>query len=209
MTSFRLPACATWERGGGLARLFGCGRREAATDCVARIWEEHDSVLSITSTPVRTNPSSFTTAALGPAHARGENSKPGRTIRPKVKGGLTTGACWAPRRFTGTRELLHGTLDPSLGAYVGLEGGARTWRLNTGPLMGSWKWMGATRPELAEPHGQFTGIDDLIACAASTVGPCGRHQGRQHAKTILVLAWRYRTVCRSLRIDLSGPHQAV
>jgi hypothetical protein len=37
MTSFRLPACVTWERGGGLARLFGRGRREAATDCVARI----------------------------------------------------------------------------------------------------------------------------------------------------------------------------
>jgi hypothetical protein len=34
----------TW--GGGLARLFGRGRREAATDRVARIWEEHDSVLS-------------------------------------------------------------------------------------------------------------------------------------------------------------------
>jgi hypothetical protein len=68
------------------------------------------------------NPSSSTTAALGPARARGENSKPGPKIRPKVNGGLTTGACWAPRRFTGTRELLHSTLDPLLGAYVGLEG---------------------------------------------------------------------------------------
>ncbi len=80
-------------------------------------------MLSITSTPGRTNPSTFTTAALGPARARGENSKPGRTIRPKVDGGLTTGACWAPWRCTGTRELLHGKLDPTLGAYVGLEGG--------------------------------------------------------------------------------------
>jgi hypothetical protein len=86
-----------------------------------------DSVLSIPSTPGRANPSPSMTAALGPARARGENSKPGRTIRPKVNGGLTTGACWAPRRFTGIRELLHGTLDPSLGAYVGLGGGARTW----------------------------------------------------------------------------------
>jgi hypothetical protein len=81
----------TW--GGGLACLLGHGRREAATDRVARIWEEHDSVLSIPSTPGRMNPSSFTTAALGPARAHGENSKPGRTIRPKVNGGLTTGAC--------------------------------------------------------------------------------------------------------------------
>jgi hypothetical protein len=30
------------------------------------------------------------------------------------------------------REILHGTLDPSLGAYVGLDEGARKWRLNTG-----------------------------------------------------------------------------
>jgi hypothetical protein len=27
-----------------------------------------------------------------------------------------------PRRFTGIADLLHRTLDPSLGAYVGLEG---------------------------------------------------------------------------------------
>jgi hypothetical protein len=169
---------------------------------VARIWEEHDSVLSITSTPGRTNPSTLTTAALGPARARGENSKLGRTIRPNVDGCLATRACWAPRRFTGTRELLHGTL----GAYVGLEGGAHTWRLNTGRPMGSRKWTGATRQERAEPHGQFTRIDDFIAHATSTVGPCGHPQSRQHAKTILVLAWRYWTVCRSLRIDLSGLH---
>ncbi len=145
----------------------------------------------------------------GSAHARGENSKLGHTIRPKVNGGLTTGASWAPRQFTRTRELLHGTLNPTLGAYVGLEGGARTWRLNTGPPMSSQKWTGATRQERAEPHGQFTGIDDFIACATSTVGTRGRHQGHQHAKTSMVLAWRYWTVCRSLRIDLSGPHQAV
>jgi hypothetical protein len=36
--------------------------------------------------------------------------------------------------------------------------------------------------ERAEPHGQFTGIDDFIARATSTVGPRGCHQGRQHAK---------------------------
>jgi hypothetical protein len=49
----------------------------------------------------------------------------------------------------------------------------------------------ATQQERAEPHGQFTGIDDFIARATSTLGPRGCHQGRQHAKTILVLAWRY------------------
>ncbi len=107
------------------------------------------------------------------------------------------------------RELLHSTLDPSLRAYVGLEGGARTWRLNTGPPMGGRKWTGATRQERAEPHGQFTGIDDFIARAASTVGPRGPHQGHQHTRTILVLAWRYWTVCKRSRIDLSRPHQAV
>jgi hypothetical protein len=82
------------------------------------------------------------------------------------------------------------TLDSTLGAYVGLGEVARTWRLNTGRPMGSWKWTGATRQERAEPHGQFTGIDDFIARATSTVGPRGRHQGRQHGKAILVLAWR-------------------
>jgi hypothetical protein len=80
----------TW---GDMARLFGCGRREAATDCVARIWEEFDSVLSMTSTTGSPNPSSSTAAAPGPARARGEHSKPGRKIWPKVNGGLTTGVC--------------------------------------------------------------------------------------------------------------------
>ncbi len=68
----------TW---GGLACLFGRGRREAATDRMARIWEEHDSA-EHHCTPGRTNPSSFTTAAPGPARAHGENSKQGRTIWP-------------------------------------------------------------------------------------------------------------------------------
>jgi hypothetical protein len=56
--------------GGGLAQLFGRGWREAAKDCEARIWEEYDSVLSMTSRQGRPNPSSSTTAALGPACAR-------------------------------------------------------------------------------------------------------------------------------------------
>jgi hypothetical protein len=96
----------TWAKRGGMAR----------------IWEEYDSVLSMTSTPERPNLSSSTAAAPGPARARGENSKPGRKIRLKVNGGLTTGVCWAPWRFTGMGDLFHCTLDPSLGACVGLEG---------------------------------------------------------------------------------------
>jgi hypothetical protein len=67
------------------------------------------------------------------------------------------------------------------GGLRGTGRGARTWRLNTGPPMGSRKWIGATRQERAEPHGQFTGIDDFIARATSTEVPRGRHRGRQHA----------------------------
>jgi hypothetical protein len=60
---------------------------------VERIWEEYGSVLSMTSTPGRSNPSSSTAAAQGPARALGENSKTGRKMRLKVKEGLTTRAC--------------------------------------------------------------------------------------------------------------------
>jgi hypothetical protein len=107
---------------GGLACLFGRGRREAATDRVARIWEAHDSVLSITCMPGRTNPSSFT-KALGPALARGENSKlPYNTAESGW--GPHNWSVLSPTAVHRDRELLHGTLDPSLGAYVGLDGGS-------------------------------------------------------------------------------------
>jgi hypothetical protein len=43
-------------------------------------------------------------------------------MRLKVNGGLMTGVCLAPRQFTRIVDLLHCTLDPSLGACVGLEG---------------------------------------------------------------------------------------
>jgi archaeosine-15-forming tRNA-guanine transglycosylase len=69
------------------------GREIAATDRVARIWVEDDSVLSMNSTPGMLTLSSSTAAALGLAHACGENSKPDRNLRPKVNRGLTTGAC--------------------------------------------------------------------------------------------------------------------
>ncbi len=103
---------------------------------------------AMTSTPGRTNPSSFTTAALGPARARGENSKPGRTIWPKVNGGLTTGACWAPRH----KRTASWHAGPFAGGLRGTGRGACTWRLYTGPPMGSRKWLGATRQECAEPQ---------------------------------------------------------
>ncbi len=67
---FILTACVrnmrTWG-GRGLARLFGRGRRETALDRVARIWEEHDSVLSITSMPGRTKPFIFYNSSPGPS----------------------------------------------------------------------------------------------------------------------------------------------
>jgi hypothetical protein len=50
--------------------------------------------------------------------------------------------------------------------------------------------MGATRQERAEPYGQFTRIDDFIACATSTV----THVDAIEAISILnqlVKAWRY------------------
>ncbi len=92
----------------------------------------------MTSTPGRPNPSSSTAAALGPALARGDNSKPGnRAVKygQKWKGGLTTGACWAPRRLTGIEDLLHCTLDPLLGACLGLEGEHVRWGSTPG-----WQW---------------------------------------------------------------------
>ncbi len=120
MTSFRLPSCTTWGHGG--TWHINLDIKEAATGSVARNWEEYDSVLSMTSTSGRPTPSSSTAAALGPALAHGENSKPGRKMQPRVNGGLTTGVCWAPLQFTGIADLLHGMLDPLLGACVGLEG---------------------------------------------------------------------------------------
>jgi hypothetical protein len=53
--------------------------------------------------------------------------------------------------------------EPLAGGLHGTGRGACTRRLNTGPSMGSRKWMGAMRQERAEPHGQFITIDDYIA----------------------------------------------
>jgi hypothetical protein len=120
-----------------------------------------------------------------------------------------TGACWASWRFTWDGSSSHSTLDPPLGARVESEGEHVRGGLDTGPMIGGLKWTGAKRQEHAEPHGQFTGRDEFITHFYLNCGPRGRHRGRQHARTILVMAWRYWTVCRSSRIDLPGPHYEV
>jgi hypothetical protein len=50
--------------------------------------------------------------------------------------------------------------------------------------------MGAKRQEHTEPHWQFTGTDDFIARCYLNWDPHGRHQGRQQARIILVVAWQ-------------------
>jgi hypothetical protein len=76
----------------------------------------------LNSLPGKPTPSSSTTAALGQARARGENSKLGHNMRPKVDGGLMTGMCWAPRRSTGMAALLTARwLVLLLGAHEVLE----------------------------------------------------------------------------------------
>ncbi len=141
-------------------------------------------------------------------HVHVGGSKPGHKLWPKVDGGLTTGACWAPRRFTGMAALSHCTLGLSLGACMGLEGCTYMEAWHWQP-MGGQKWMGAMRQECTEPHGQFTRTDDFIARCYLNWDPHRRHRGRQHARIILVVAWQNWTVCRSWRIDLTGPHQLV
>jgi hypothetical protein len=99
--------------------------------------------------------------------------------------------------------LLH--TGPFAGGLCGTGSGARAWKLDTGC---QWetksKW--GPRDRAAEPHGQFTWMTSLQV-STSTVSPRGRHRGCQHARVTLVLAWRYWTLCRSSRTDLSGPHK--
>jgi hypothetical protein len=203
---FILTACVckmkTW---GDLESESGRGRREVATGRVAMIREEYGSVLSMTSMPERLNPSSSTALALGPACAPGENSKPGRKMWPKVNGGLTTGACWAPRRFTGISRSTSLHDGPFAGGLHGTGRGARTWRLNTGPPMGGRKWTGAMRQEHAEPHGQFTRIDDFIACSYLNRGPTWTPSRPPAPQSHTSFGVAVQNVRRSLRID----HQAI
>jgi hypothetical protein len=84
------------------------------------------------------------------------------------------GASWlqhvAPWRLTGMADLFHCTMDLLLGARMGQEG-EHVRRLNTWPTMGGRKWTGAIRQKCAEPHRQFTGIDDCIAGRYLNRGP--------------------------------------
>ncbi len=146
---------------------------------------------TLSSLPGRPTPSSFIAATLGLALAR-----------------LMTGAC-EPRGSSPGWQLCLTAHWTFFWGPRGTGRGAHTWRLDIGPPMGSWKWTGATRQERAEPHRQFTRTDDFIAQCYLNCDPCGHHWGRQHARTIRVIMWRYWTVCRSSRIDLPRPHQAV
>ncbi len=101
----------------------------------------------------------------------------------------TAKSVWGPHDWSVLRptavhwdkRTIHGsTLDSSLGAYVGLEGE----HVRGGSTPGrQWqpKVNGGHATEHAEPHGQFTGIDDFIARATSTKVRRGCHRGRQHA----------------------------
>ncbi len=147
-------------------------------------------------------------SSFGPSTCAWGGSKPGRKLRPKVDGGLTTGACWAPRRFTGIAALPHCTLDLSLGACVGLEGCTYVEALhqaaNGRPKVNGGHATGARWAPRAVYRDRW-----LHCTLLPQLGTRGLHRGRQHARSILVVAWRNWTACRSWRIDLSGLHQAV
>ncbi len=99
--------------------------------------------------------------ALGPACAHGESQNWAVTC-----GWKWMGASWLERaepHGSSPTVLFHCTLDLLLGGPRGTGRGACTWWLDTRPPIGSRKWVGATQQEHAEPHGQFTGLDDFIA----------------------------------------------
>jgi hypothetical protein len=97
---------------------------------VARIWEEYDIVLSMTSTPGGLTPSSSTAAALGPACARGENSKPGCKMQPKVNGASRPERA-DPTTVHRDSRSSSSHAGPFAGGLHGTGRGACTWRLNT------------------------------------------------------------------------------
>ncbi len=74
--------------------------------------------------------------------------------------------------------------------------------------MGGRKWTGATRRERAEPHGQFTGIDDFIARYYLK-----RHMDANETATMQESYWFWHggieLYAGDQELDLSGPHQAV
>jgi hypothetical protein len=66
---------------------------EVFTGCVARIWEEDDSVLSSALLTWKTDPFIFYSSSLGPSMCTWGVSKPDCKLQSKVNGGPTTGAC--------------------------------------------------------------------------------------------------------------------
>ncbi len=73
---------------------------------------------------------------LGLTHAYGEKLKPCRSRRSKVNK-ATKLACAQPHGDSpGVADLFHYMLDLQLGALMGREMEAGTWRLNIGPLIG-------------------------------------------------------------------------
>ncbi len=107
------------------------------------------------------------------------------------------------------------------------HGGSPGWQfsfLHTGPFAGGLLWTGIEhihggstpgRQWLAESeHGPcwapwVVHRDRWLHCTLLPQPPRGRYRGCQHTRIILVLVWRYWTVWRRSRVDLSGPHEAV
>ncbi len=64
----------------------------------------------------KAKPFTFYSSSPGPSTCTWRKlKKSGCKMQPKVNGGLITGVCLVPRQFTRIVDLLHCTLDPSLG----------------------------------------------------------------------------------------------
>jgi hypothetical protein len=139
MTSFRLPACATGERGGGPGTFIGDvgeerqprttwrGSGRSMTACSASLYGRKDEpFIFYNSCP---GPSTCTWRELETGPYNTAESE----LRPHDWSVLSPTAVHQDKRTTSWHT------GPFAGAYVGLEGGVRTWRLNTGPPMGSRK----------------------------------------------------------------------
>ncbi len=206
MTSFRLPACATWERGEGPGTLIwtwakrgGYGPRGEDLGGAWQRVEHHQHAR-------KDEPFNLYNSSPGPSTCTWRELETGPYNTAESGWGPHDWSVLSPMAVHRDKRTTSWHAGPYAGGLRGTGRGGTYVEAQHRAANGSRKWTGATRQERAEPHRQFTKIDDFIARATSTVGPRGRHQGRQHAKTILVLAWRYWTVCRSFRIDLSGRH---
>ncbi len=129
------------------------GRELVATGRVARIWKEDNSVLS---------PSSSTASSSQRVH--GERTQNGAIKCGRKWMGPHDWSVLSPTAVHQDGSSLSLLAGPFTGGPLGTGRGALLWRLNTGPSMGGRKWRGAIEQERAEPHGQFTEIDDVITC---------------------------------------------